>query len=129
MSVLHLGITTGMILFFAIAGMAGVPIEMYEDAVMLRTPAWFTPTFQINGFIVRSDIHPDLSDYGDFDDSFAQHEYGHYIQQKKQGFNLYFIATAIPSLIGCVVVRDSSYWNFPWEAEANRLSKNYFLVE
>ncbi len=95
MSVLHLGITTGMILFFAIAGMAGVPIEMYEDAVMLRTPAWFTPTFQINGFIVRSDIHPDLSDYGDFDDSFAQHEYTLY-PAKNAGIQFIFHSHGYP---------------------------------
>lgn len=60
---------------------------------------------------------------------FAQdlnHEYGHAVHASQVGLPVYFVTTAIPSLIGAVLSKkvewiDKNYYSLPWERTADYL--------
>ena len=102
-------------------------IEYYNGAVVVHVQR--QDSFQLGGFIFAG--APEH----------IPHEYGHYLQEIDKGFERYIVEVAMPSVLTNVIfltedlihqrprgVWASIYNALPWEAEADRLSKEFRRV-
>ena len=121
----NLSLTAGLIMLTCLLGVVDPEmVSQREEVIQIRLPMEYGPNFAINGFVV-------LTDQG-YNRGWFDHEYGHYLQQKERGFKRYAVEIVIPSMIGSLydgIRYGVSTTPWPWEAEADDLSKEFSTYE